>query len=62
VFCGDCGVRLYHNPKANEAITIVKLGTLDDLSWLRPVGHVWTRGALMVVRVRLGTRRFIGRF
>jgi hypothetical protein len=44
-FCGDCGVRLYHNPKANEAITIIKPGTLGDQSWLRPVGHIWTRSA-----------------
>jgi hypothetical protein len=45
MFCDDCGVRLYHNPKANEAITVVKAGTLDDPSWLRPVGHIWTRSA-----------------
>jgi hypothetical protein len=45
VLCGDCGVRLYHNPKANQAITIVKPGTLDETDWLRPVGHIWTRSA-----------------
>ena len=45
VFCGDCGTRLYHNPHANAAITIVKPGTLDDASWLVPVGHIWTNSA-----------------
>lgn len=45
LFCGDCGTRLYHNPVANPAITIVKPGNLDDTTWLRPVGHIWTRSA-----------------
>jgi len=45
VLCGDCGVRLYHNPQGNRAITIVKPGTLDDTTWLHPVGHIWTRSA-----------------
>lgn len=45
LFCGDCGARLYHEPHSNRAITIVKPGTLDDTSWLSPVGHIWTRSA-----------------
>src|SRR5205085_11021698 len=32
LFCGDCGTRLYHNPHANEQVTILKPGTLDDTS------------------------------
>jgi hypothetical protein len=24
---------------------VVKPGTLDDTSWLRPVGHIWTKSA-----------------
>jgi hypothetical protein len=45
VFCGECGVRLLHNPEHNLQVSIVKPGTLDDASWLEPVGHVWTRSA-----------------
>ena len=45
VFCPDCGTRLFHNPHANAAITIVKPGTLDDTTWLDPVGHIWTGSA-----------------
>lgn len=45
LLCGDCGSRLYHNPKTNEAITIVKSGTLDESRGLDPVGHIWTRSA-----------------
>ena len=45
IFCDDCGVRLYHNPRANAAISIVKHGTLDNVDELQPVGHIWTRSA-----------------
>jgi hypothetical protein len=45
VFCGECGVRLLHNPERNPQVSIVKPGTLDDTGWLEPVGHVWTRRA-----------------
>ncbi len=44
-FCGDCGTRLFHNPARNPKITNVKPGTLDDTSWLKPVGNLWTRSA-----------------
>jgi hypothetical protein len=42
-FCGDCGVRLFHQPSRNPAITNIKPGTLDDTNWLRPVANVWTK-------------------
>jgi hypothetical protein len=45
VYCPDCGNRLWHNPTANAAIAILKPGTLDDTSWLVPIGHIWTRSA-----------------
>ena len=44
-FCGDCGTRLFHSPARNPNITNVKPGTLDDTSWLKPVGSLWTRSA-----------------
>jgi hypothetical protein len=46
VLCGECGTRLFHEPHANPKVTIVKPGTLDDTTWLFPVGHIWTRSAL----------------
>ena len=45
IFCGGCGSRLYHNPQANAAVSIVKCGTLDGAAQLQPVGHIWTRSA-----------------
>lgn len=44
-FCGDCGTRLFHNPTRNPKITNIKPGTLDDTSWLKPVGNLWTRSS-----------------
>jgi len=43
-FCPKCGVRIMHDRPGSEAVTI-KAGTLDDTSWLQPVGHIWTASA-----------------
>jgi hypothetical protein len=43
LFCEECGTRLFHNPARNSQITNVKPGTLDDTSWLKPVGNLWTQ-------------------
>lgn len=45
LFCGECGTRLFHNPVRNPKITNVKPGTLDDTSWLKPVGNLWTKSS-----------------
>jgi hypothetical protein len=45
LFCEQCGTRLFHNPSRNSKITNVKPGTLDDTSWLNPVGNLWTQSA-----------------
>lgn len=42
-FCPDCGTRLFHlRPGYGEQFSI-KAGSLDDTSWLKPAGHIWTR-------------------
>ncbi len=43
-FCPTCGTRIMHDRPDAEAVTI-KAGTLDDRSWLHPVGHIWTASA-----------------
>ncbi len=40
-FCATCGVRIVHGSLGDEMINI-KAGTLDDATWLRPAGHIWT--------------------
>ena len=44
-FCEACGTRLFHAPARNPKIVNIKPGTLDDTSWLKPVGNLWTRSA-----------------
>ena len=41
-FCPACGVRLFHRRDAFAMHVSLKAGTLDDTSWLVPVGHIWT--------------------
>jgi hypothetical protein len=44
-FCPDCGTRVYHAASPDSETVSLKAGSLDDTSWLDPVGHVWTRSA-----------------
>jgi len=43
--CAACTTRLWSEPLQRPAHAIVRAGTLDDTSWLRPVAHLWTRSA-----------------
>jgi hypothetical protein len=51
-FCPDCGVRLFHEP-SNKPTLNIKAGTLDDTSWLKPAGHIWTDSAQPWMRDKL---------
>lgn len=44
-FCPSCGIRLFHAPSRNLSIVNIKPGTLDNTSWLNPVGHLWVGSA-----------------
>ena len=45
--CPDCGTWLFGNPRPGThlrgMIRVVRGGTLDDTSWLKPTSHYWTR-------------------
>jgi hypothetical protein len=50
MMCGACGSRLYNLPTRAPLtraplLAILRPGTLDDTSWLMPVGHIWTDSA-----------------
>lgn len=45
LFCENCGTRLFHDRSYNQETINVKAGTLDDTSWLQPIGNMWTRSA-----------------
>lgn len=40
--CADCGTKVWNEPLASPDILVLKPGTLDDMSWARPVGNIWT--------------------
>jgi hypothetical protein len=44
-FCATCGSRIVHGSTPSTGMLIVRAGTLDDRSWLRPMAHIWTRSA-----------------
>ena len=44
-FCSRCGSPLFSELSANPEIFVIKAGTLDDPSWLRPAAHIWTESA-----------------
>lgn len=44
-FCGDCGSRIAHGQNPSTGALSLRAGTLDDRSWIEPVGDIWTRSA-----------------
>ena len=43
-FCARCATRLWE-PSSVSTLAVLEPGTLDDTSWIRPVGHIWMRSA-----------------
>lgn len=44
-FCGDCGSRIAHGQIPAAGILSLRSGSLDDTTWVEPVGDIWTRSA-----------------
>ena len=44
-FCGNCGSSIMSEPEAIETLSIVKVGTLDDTSWVRPSMEIYCDSA-----------------
>jgi hypothetical protein len=40
--CGQCGTRVWNEPLSFPEFLVVRPGTLDEMSWARPVGNIWT--------------------
>ena len=40
--CIDCGTKIWNEPLSARHLLILKPGTLDDMSWARPIGNIWT--------------------
>ena len=57
-FCGRCSTRLWGEPAALPGLAALRPGTLDDTSWIHPIGHIWTRSAQPWIRIPEDTLRF----
>ena len=44
-FCPDCGTHLFSEAESRPHLIIVRNGTLDDTSLLKPAGTIWTDSA-----------------
>jgi len=60
VFCPNCGVRIYNIPAYVEGMVVLKPGTLDDTTWLRPGYFVWMKSAQGWVPVPDGVKALDG--
>jgi hypothetical protein len=43
--CRACGIRLWSEPAHRPGLAVIRPGTLDDTSQLRPHAHMWRRSA-----------------
>jgi hypothetical protein len=53
-FCSHCGSPVYTELDANPGVAVLKAGTLDDPSWVRPQVHMWRCSAQPWVPVAEG--------
>ncbi len=44
-FCGACGSRICNGQAVSNGALSLRAGTLDDRSWIEPVGDTWTTSA-----------------
>ena len=45
-FCGDCGTPVYVWNEARPGVYGVRIGTIDDASFVKPQMHLWVSRAL----------------
>jgi hypothetical protein len=50
LFCGACGGRIVNGGVPSIGMLSLRAGTLDDTSWVEPVGDIWTKSAQRWVR------------
>lgn len=44
-FCGECGTPLFSGLETMPHLKVIKAGSLDDPSWLKPTAFLWTKSA-----------------
>ncbi len=44
-FCPSCGTHLFSDSTGRPGLTVVRVGTLDDPSSIRPIANIWSASA-----------------
>ena len=61
LICPNCGIWIGSMPSAGtwvpDTVRVIRAGTLDDTSWLRPTIHFWTRSRQPWVVLPAGDQR-----
>jgi len=57
-FCGRCGSSIASEPEAMPDVTVLKAGTLDDRSTVKPGTHIWCGSRQPWVEVPAGVPQF----
>lgn len=60
VSCARCGTNVWNEPLASPQLLVLKPGTLDDMSWVRPIGNIWTDRRAPWVAIDPGLVNFPG--
>lgn len=58
--CANCGTKIWNEPLATPEYLVVKPGTLDDISWIKPIGAIWTDSKAPWVELVPGEPAFPG--
>lgn len=61
-FCPGCGNRIYNETTRTPGLAVLKPGTLDDTSWVRPASFIWLKSAQGWVPLPEGVRAVEGQF
>ena len=54
--CATCGTKIWNEPP----MPIMKAGNLDDLSWAKPIGNIWTASKVPWVEIDPDVPNFEG--
>ena len=57
--CPVCFTRVYNTNTRRPGMAVVRAGTLDDTSWLRPTVHLWTRSKQPWITLPDGDQSFV---
>lgn len=58
LLCGRCGSRIANGQRPSNGILSLRTGTLDDRSWVEPVGDIWVRSKQPWVAIAPGRLQF----